>query len=256
VDHDTIRQNLERVRSRLVAALGRARRGPGSCRLLAVTKLRPPGAIEALAAAGQYDFGENRVQEAAQKIPEVKAEARWHLVGHLQRNKVRKALDLFEVVHSVDSLRLLDALGGRAAEAGLPAAPSDSAAPACACCRTHADRQAGKRLDIFLEVNVSGEERKFGFRPDEVDEACRRAADLPALRLVGLMTMASFVDDAETVRPVFRGLRELRDRLNDAAAYREPLAGLSMGMTQDFEVAAEEGATWVRVGTALFDGAE
>jgi hypothetical protein len=230
VDHDTIRRNLERVRSRLAEALGRARREPGACRLLAVTKLRPPGEIEAIAAAGQHDFGENRVQEAARKIPEVKAEARWHLVGHLQRNKVRKALDLFEVVHSVDSLRLLDALGGRAAE-------------------------AGKQIDVFVEVNVSGEGRKFGFRPEEVAEACRRAADFPAFRHVGLMTMAPFVDDAETVRPVFRRLRELRDELNEAAAYREPLAGLSMGMTQDFEVAAEEGATWVRVGTALFEGA-
>ncbi len=225
---ESVSANLTRVRSRLAEALARAGRPDDSCRLLAVTKKRTVAEIDALASAGQRDFGENRVQEAAEKIPQVKAAASWHLVGHLQRNKVRKALELFEIVHSVDSIRLLSELGN----------------------------QAGKRnksLDVLLEVNVSGEESKYGFRPEEVGEACRRARDLPALKLRGLMTMAPFVDDPEAVRPVFKELRELRDRLNDAGACSEPLLELSMGMTQDFEVAAEEGATWVRVGTALFE---
>ncbi len=225
---ESVSANLARVRSRLAEALARAGRPADSCRLLAVTKTRTVAEIEALASAGQRDFGENRVQEAAEKIPQVKAGARWHLVGHLQRNKAKKALSLFEVIHSVDSIRLFEALG-KTAEAG------------------------GASVEVFLEVNVSGEESKYGFRPEEVGEACRRALDLEALNLRGLMTMAPFVDDPEAVRPVFRELRELRDRLNDSGACPEPLTELSMGMTQDFEVAAEEGATWVRVGTALFE---
>lgn len=228
MDTERIHSNLENVRSRLAEALDRAGRAPDSCRLLAVTKNRTVDQVEALARAGQRELGENRVQEAASKIPAVKADARWHLVGHLQRNKVKKALSLFEVVHSVDSVRLLDALG-RAAGA------------------------ASREIEIFLEVNVSGEESKYGFRSDDVGEACRRAREYPALKLRGLMTMAPFVDDPETVRPVFRDLQRLRDRLNDSGACAEPLTELSMGMTQDFEVAAEEGATWVRVGTALFE---
>jgi pyridoxal phosphate enzyme (YggS family) len=225
----SIEANLNGVRARLAAALARAGRPPDSCRLLAVSKNRTPGEIDALAALGVGDFGENRVQEAARKIPEVASHVRWHMIGHLQRNKARKAVELFEVIHSMDSIRLLETIGAEA------------------------DR-AEKPLDVFFEVNVSGEEQKHGFRPDEVAGACGRVKEWPRLRLVGLMTMAPFVDDPETVRPVFRELRELRDRLNESGVTAEPLAELSMGMTQDYEVAAEEGATWVRVGTALFDG--
>ncbi len=226
---EVISADLTRVRSRLADALSRAGRPADSCRLLAVTKNRTVDQIEALGRAGQREFGENRVQEAAAKIPQVEADARWHLVGHLQRNKAGKALSLFEIIHSVDSIRLLEALA-KAADA------------------------ASREVEVFFEVNVSGEESKYGFRPDQAEEACRRARDLSGVKLTGLMTMAPFVDDPETVRPVFRSLRELRDRLNDSGAYASPLAELSMGMTQDFEVAAEEGATWVRVGTALFEG--
>jgi pyridoxal phosphate enzyme (YggS family) len=231
VNAEVISANLDRVRSRLADALSRAGRPAGSCRLLAVTKNRTPDQIEALARAGQREFGENRVQEAAAKIPQVTSPARWHLIGHLQRNKAKKALGLFEFVHSVDSIRLLDAV-----------------AKGCAA--------LSKRVEILFEVNVSGEDSKYGFRPDQVEEACRRARDLSGVELRGLMTMAPFVDDPETVRPVFRSLRELRDRLNESGACREPLTELSMGMTQDFEEAAEEGATWVRVGTALFEGGD
>lgn len=229
MDAELIRANIERVMARVDAALARVGRPAGSCRLLAVVKNRSVAEVEALAAAGQREFGENRVREAASKIPVARAPgARWHLVGHLQRNKAKKALELFEVIHSVDSPRLLEELGRRA-------------------------EAAGRTPEIFLEVNVSGEETKFGLRPDEVEEVCGRAREVPALRLRGLMTMAPFVEDAETVRPVFRALRELRERVNDSGAPPEPLTELSMGMTQDYEVAVEEGATWVRVGTALFE---
>ncbi len=228
-DADRLRENLAKVRAKLEAALARAGRPADSCRLLAVSKNRTPTEIDALAAAGASEFGENRVQEAARKIPEVTSPVRWHMIGHLQRNKARKAARLFEVIHSVDSIRLLETLGAEA-------------------------DKAEKTLEAFFEVNVSGEEQKYGFRPDEVEDACERVEKWQCLHLVGLMTMAPFVDDPETVRPVFKSLRELRDRLNDSGVPAEPLRELSMGMTQDYEVAAEEGATWVRVGTALFEG--
>jgi len=227
---DIIAGNLGRVRERIAAAVARSGRPEGSCRLLAVTKTRSPQEIAALARAGQVHLGENRVQEAVSKIPEcgkLGVEAEWHLIGHLQRNKVKKALALFGTIHSVDSVRLLEAVAREAESRGV-------------------------RFDTFLEVNVSGEESKHGLAPDEVEDICRRAGGLESIRLVGLMTMAPFTDDPETARPFFKGLCKLRDDLNEGAAYPEPLRELSMGMSGDFEVAAEEGATWVRVGTALF----
>jgi len=227
---ELIAENLRSVRERIAVAVARSGRPEGSCRLLAVTKTRSPGEIAALFRAGQAHLGENRVQEATAKIPECRdlgVEADWHLIGHLQRNKVKKALALFSTVQSVDSVRLLEALAREAESRGV-------------------------RPDIFLEVNVSGEASKHGLPPGDVADVCRRAGEFASLRLVGLMTMAPFTDDPETARPFFKGLRELRDELNDGAAYPEPLRELSMGMSGDFEVAAEEGATWVRVGTALF----
>jgi hypothetical protein len=228
---ETIAANLKSVRERIAAALERSGRAFDSCRLLAVTKHRSAEEVAALARAGQTDMGENRVQEADGKIPEcagLGVDANWHLIGHLQRNKVKKALALFGTIHSVDSVRLLEAIAREAESRGV-------------------------RPDVFLEVNVSGEESKHGFAPGDVEDACRRAAKLESLRLVGLMTMAPFTDDAETVRPFFKALRELRDDLNTRAVYSGSLTELSMGMSGDFEVAAEEGATWVRVGTALFE---
>lgn len=227
MDADKLKRRLEHVRARIEEALARAGRPSGSCRLLAVTKGRPAQEVEALLALGQLELGENRVQEAATKIPMVKGPARWHMIGHLQRNKAKKALELFEVIHSVDSLRLLEELGSVAS-------------------------RLGRSPEVMLEVNISGEATKHGFAPEEVATACARANELPNLRLVGLMTMAPIVQDPEQARPIFRALRELRDRLNDAGATRCPLVELSMGMSQDYEVAIEEGATWVRVGSALF----
>ena len=228
---ETISRNLKTVRERIAAALERSGRASDSCRLLAVTKHRMPEEVAAIARAGQTDLGENRVQEADGKVPEcvgLGVEAKWHLIGHLQRNKVKKALALFSTIHSVDSVRLLEAIAREADSRGV-------------------------RPEVFLEVNVSGEESKHGLAPGDVEDACRCAAGLASIKLVGLMTMAPFTDDAETARPFFKALRELRDELNTRAAYPEALTELSMGMSGDFEVAAEEGATWVRVGTALFE---
>jgi pyridoxal phosphate enzyme (YggS family) len=211
--------NLARVRERIAAACCRADRSPDEVTLVGVTKGFPPEVIAEACAAGLEDAGENRVQEAAHKIEALAARGvrpRWHLVGHLQTNKVGAALELFAIIHSIDSLRLAEAM----------------------------DRRAQHTVPVLLEVNVAGEATKHGFAPDEVASAVSGVGALPNLDLRGLMTVAPAVDDPEAVRPVFRRLRELRDA--------NGLAELSMGMTDDFEVAIEEGATMVRVGRAIF----
>jgi pyridoxal phosphate enzyme (YggS family) len=210
--------NITRVRGRIEAACARAGRPVDSVRLIAVSKGFPAATVVAAAAAGLSDFGENRVQEAEGKIGEVAASGpvlRWHLVGHLQSNKAKSASRLFSMIHSVDSIRLAQELSRRA-----------------------------HHLAILLEVNVAQEPSKFGFTPREVAAALSEISQLPHLDVRGLMTVAPLADTAEAVRPVFRELRELRDALG--------LAELSMGMTDDFEVAIEEGATMVRVGRAIF----
>ena len=189
--------------------------------LVAVTKGAPPETVEALAALGVRDVGESRVQEAERKAPRVTGDVRWHLVGHLQRNKARKAASLFGTIHSVDSADLVRALAA-----------------------------AGRPLDLFLQVNVSGEAAKSGVAPEGAAALLAAAASAPPLRVAGLMTMAPEADDPEAARPHFRTLRALRDDL-DRAGIAPPLRGLSMGMSADFEVAVEEGATHVRVGTAV-----
>ncbi len=210
---------LAAVRSRIESACARAGRDPAGVTIVAVSKSFGADAVLALYQAGQRHFGENRVQEAAAKIPEVArsgATPVWHLVGHLQTNKVTAALGLFAILHSVDSLRLAEAIA----------------------------RRATRPVDILLEVNVAREPAKYGFDPDEVGDAVRAVSRLPNVNLRGLMTVAPLVDNPEDVRPVFRTLRELRDA--------HGLVELSMGMTNDFEVAVEEGATLVRIGRALF----
>jgi pyridoxal phosphate enzyme (YggS family) len=215
----TIAGNLARVRERIEDACARSGRSPGDVTLIGVTKGFPADVVAAAYAAGLCDFGENRVQEAAPKIEALAAQGiapRWHLIGHLQTNKARIATELFAILHSVDSLRLAQALSRRASE----------------------------RLPILLEVNVAQEATKFGFDPKEVASALSAIRPLPHLDLLGLMTVAPAFDDPESARPVFRRLRELRDDLG--------LRELSMGMTNDFEVAIEEGATMIRVGRAIF----
>jgi len=215
-----IASRVAAIRRRIDAALARAGDERRAVRIIAVTKNHPATVVEAVAAAGVRDIGENRVQEAIAKAAEVSAPVRWHLIGHLQRNKVRRAAELFDVVHSVDSVPLAQALAA-----------------------------TGRPFEIFLQVNVSGEASKRGVRPEEA-RGLWRAAREAGLVVVGLMTMAPLLEDPEAARPHFRALRELRDAL-DRTGDGPPLRGLSMGMSGDFEVAVEEGATHVRIGTAL-----
>jgi PLP dependent protein len=217
--------NIEAVRQRLQAACARAGREPGSVTLVAITKGQPPEAVCAAAALGLSLFGENKVQEAKAKIPLCPGRLRWHMVGHLQTNKCRDAVELFEMVQSVDSLRLAEELNQRA-------------------------EQAAKRLPVLLEVNAVGEASKFGCRPDQLLADLSAINALTRLEIQGLMTVPPWTRDPEDVRPVFRQMRELKGRCESILG--APLPHLSMGMSGDFEVAIEEGATMVRIGTALF----
>ena len=216
---------LAAIRARMAAACRRAGRDASSVELIAVTKTFGPEAVRDAWAAGVRIMGENRVQEAAAKIPQCVSGPAWHLIGHLQRNKVRAALEHFSCLQAVDSLRLLEQIA-RVAE------------------------EAGARPAILLEINASGESSKFGLRPEEAPGVIERALGLPNVTLEGLMTMAPVTPDPETTRPVFARVRECRDRWE--RAFGISLPRLSMGMSGDFEIAVEEGATWIRIGTALF----
>ena len=217
--------NWKAVQQRIEAACARAGREPGSVTLVAVTKSQPPEVVCAAAALGLNLFGENKVQEAKAKIPLCPGRLRWHMVGHLQTNKCREAVGLFEMVQSVDSFYLVEELNKRA-------------------------EQASKTLPILLEVNAVGEASKFGYRPDQLLADLSRINALPRLELHGLMTVPPWVADPEKARPVFRQMRELKAHCEQVLG--APLPHLSMGMTGDFEVAIKEGATMVRIGTALF----
>lgn len=227
-----LRANLQCVQERIAAAAARAGRDPGEITLIAVTKTHPPELIAAVYELGVRDVGENRVEEALPKQEILPADLRWHMIGHIQRRKARNVVGNFTLVHSVDSSRIAEELNKRAQAAGIT-------------------------VEVLLEVNTSGEESKYGFAartPAEVDSFLAEAeaiAALPALRVRGLMTMAPLTPDPETTRPVFAAVRRLRERLErDLPDYDWSL--LSMGMTNDFEVAIEEGATHVRIGTAIF----
>ena len=220
----SFQQRLDGVLDRIAAAAGRAGRDPGDVRLVAVSKTFPPEAIDVALRAGVAIFGENRVQEALAKAA-LCGSAEWHLVGRLQRNKVRHALSLFTTIHSVDSIPLLHDIA-------------------------RVQEETGRRPKLLLEVNVAGESSKIGFNPKSVREAVREALAIGGLDLVGLMTVPPWVPDPDMSRPRFRALRALRDALQDETGAALP--ELSMGMSGDFEVAVEEGATFVRVGTALF----
>jgi PLP dependent protein len=217
--------NLRAIQQRIEAACARAGREPASVTLVAVTKGQPPEVVCAAAAAGLSLFGENKVQEAKAKIPLCPGRLRWHMVGHLQSNKCRDAVGLFQMVQSVDSLHLAEELNRRA-------------------------DQAAKTLPVLLEVNAVGEASKFGYRPDQLLADLPRINALPRLEIHGLMTVPPWTLEPEKVRPVFRDMRELKQRCEQLLGASLP--HLSMGMTGDFEVATEEGATMVRIGTALF----
>ncbi len=220
-----IAQRLSEIHQRIARAADRAARNHSEIGLIAVSKTHPVESVRELFDAGQSVFGENRVQELLAKAPLVPAGLHWHLIGHLQKNKIRKVLPVVELLHGVDSVDLAREIDRIAAELGL-------------------------FPRVLLEVNVAGEESKFGFHPDPLSEVVSELLTLPRIQVEGLMTIAPYTDDPETVRPVFRGLRELRDALEQKTS--TPLPVLSMGMSGDFEVAIEEGATLVRVGTALF----
>ena len=215
----SIEQNIQDVKQRIAGACERAGRSPDEVTLIAVTKTVDVPAIEAAFDAGIRNFGENRVQEAVPKIEQLESlrdRLTWHMIGHLQTNKAKTAADIFDIIHSIDSVRLAETLSER----------------------------SQKKLPVLIEVNVSTEATKSGLLLPEVAEVVKQVGRLPNLEIEGLMTIAPWESDAEEVRPVFRQLRQLRDALG--------LKHLSMGMTDDFEVAIEEGATLVRVGRAIF----
>ncbi|MFL6536763.1 MAG: YggS family pyridoxal phosphate-dependent enzyme [Chthoniobacterales bacterium] len=221
----SIAENLERVKEQIANACARSGRNPDEIALVAVTKTHPAERVREAIEAGQTLFGENKVQEARAKIPDLPSSAHWHFIGHLQKNKIRQALPLFEMMHSVDSLELAKAIN-RIAE------------------------EEGHRPHVLLEVNVAGEGSKFGFKPEKLREELEQLLALDRLTIEGLMTIPPLAPEAEASRRFFIALRELRNELQQTAGVQLP--HLSMGMTDDFPIAIEEGATFVRVGTAIF----
>ncbi len=223
----TIADHIEIIRKRMAEAAARAGRNPQSIRLMAVSKTVEPQRIREAIDAGITVLGENYVQEAREKIPALGHEVQWHMIGHLQTNKAKYVANLFDWIHSVDRLELAGELDKRAG-------------------------QNNRKLNVLVEVNVSGEDSKSGAEPSEVPELVRQISALPNLSIRGLMTMPPYSDDPETSRPYFVALRNLRDTIAAAAIPGVSMDELSMGMTDDFEVAIEEGATIIRVGRAIF----
>ena len=228
-DVGAIAERLAGVRARIALAAARSGRRADEVTLVAVSKTVPPEAVRAAAAAGQRVFGENRVQEARGKIEALGPGYGWHLIGHLQRNKAKLAAGLFDLVETLDSVELARDLDRRA-------------------------REAGRRIRVLVQVMLVGEESKNGVAPREAPRLLELAASLPGLELAGLMAIPPWPAVAEDSRPHFARLRELREGWDGSCCPRGALRELSMGMSADFEVAVEEGATLVRVGTALFGG--
>jgi pyridoxal phosphate enzyme (YggS family) len=221
----SLADNLHAIQQRIRAACERAGRDANEVTLLAVAKTQPPEAVKAAAAIGLSLFGENKVQEAKAKIPLCPGRLRWHFIGHLQSNKCRDAVHFFEMIQSVDSLSLAQEINRRA-------------------------EQAAKTMPVLLEVNLAGEASKFGYTPDRLLAEFRELNELPRIEIRGLMTVPPWTAEAEKVRPHFRRLRELKGQCEQIVS--APLQHLSMGMSGDFEIAIGEGATIVRIGTALF----
>ncbi len=217
------------VKTQVSTAALQCGRDPREVTLIAISKTHPAEVVKSLVALGAADLGENRVQEAEEKIPQVgRSVVRWHLVGHLQANKARRAVNLFDVIHSLDSINLAQRLDRLCAEEG---------------------RQS---LPVLIQVDLGHEETKTGIDEQELPQLAESVRGLERLQLMGLMTLPPFFDDPEQARPYFRRLRELRDELARGGLFGERNGELSMGMTNDFAVAIEEGATMVRVGTAIF----
>jgi pyridoxal phosphate enzyme (YggS family) len=221
----SLAENFEKIQQRIRAACDRCDREPNSVTLLAVAKSQPPESVRAAAALGLTLFGENKVQEAKVKIPLCPGRLRWHFIGHLQSNKCRDAVELFEMIQSVDSLPLAQEISKRAG-------------------------QVARTLPVLLEVNVAGESSKFGYPPDRLLAELKILGALPRVEIQGLMAVPPWSAEPEKSRPHFRRLRELKQQAEQVLGI--PLPHLSMGMSGDFEVAIEEGATMARIGTALF----
>ena len=222
-----IAENIRSVEQRIQAACARAGRSRDEVTLICVTKTMPVTDLQEAYDEGQRNFGENRVQEITEKYPLLPDDIRWHMIGHLQRNKVKYLMDRVVMIHSVDSASLARTISKEAVK-------------------------AGRTMDILLEVNAEGEESKFGLSYEEVLPLVREIAPLPGLHICGLMTVAPYTDDPETNREFFKKLRDLSVDIDRQSIDNVSMHTLSMGMTGDFEVAIEEGATHIRVGTAIF----
>jgi len=231
VTHPSLAERIAAVRDRISESCRRAGRDPGSVRLVAVSKTRPAADIEAAAVLGITDFGENRIQEAAAKLPDLRASITPHLIGHLQRNKARQAAALFPVIQSVDSVALAVRLNGMVTQGVAP--------------------PGGPPVRVLAQVDLAGEASKFGIPERELPRALEEMSQLSGLQLAGLMLIPPYEPDPETVRPWFVRLRELGRRFAEEGLL-PPDPDLSMGMSHDFEVAIAEGATTIRVGTAIF----
>lgn len=224
-----LRERFEDVRKRIDACAARCNRSSEEIALVAISKTHPVEVVQSAIAAGLGDLGENRVQEAESKILELgRNAARWHLVGHLQENKARRAVKLFDIIHSLDSASLARRLDRLCTENGR------------------------EELPVLIQVDLAGEETKAGIAEDALPELLATVKKSERLRLVGLMALPPLFEDAESVRPFFRRLRELRDDLHAKKHFGAASGELSMGMSHDFEVAIEEGATMLRIGTAIF----
>lgn len=222
-----ILENLEEVNKRILSACKKAGRDPKEVTLIAVSKTKPASMIEEAYGAGVRDFGENKVQELCEKHKELPQDIKWHMIGHLQRNKVKQIIGKTVLIHSVDSLRLAEQI----------------------------EEEAGKQdliIDILLEINVAEEDSKFGFKLEEAESAILKIATFPHVRIKGLMTIAPFVENSEENRSVFKKLRQFYVDMQRKNIDNVSMSLLSMGMTGDYEVAIEEGATLVRVGTGIF----
>ena len=222
-----VRENLAQVRKHMEEACRRAGRQTDEVTLIAVSKTKPVGMLMEAYEAGARDFGENKVQEILEKRPEIPADARFHMIGHLQRNKVRQVIDQVTLIHSVDSLRLAEQIEHEAAKKELHA-------------------------DILLEVNVAREESKFGFFLEEVEAAMREISKYPHITVKGLMTIAPYVEDPEENRDIFKKLHQVFIDMKSKNIDNSNMSVLSMGMTGDYQVAIEEGSTMIRVGTGIF----
>jgi len=224
---ETIKNNLEIINEKMKRAALKVNRKPEEIKLVAVTKTATAEQIKEAINAGVKIIGENRVQDAKEKYQILTADIEWHLIGHLQTNKTKYAVEIFNCIHSVDSIKLAQEIDKRS-------------------------KQFGKKIDVLVEVNVSGEETKYGIKPEEVEPFLKEISEFPEIRVRGLMTIAPIVEDKEEVRPYFRKLRELSEEIKSKNIGNVKMDYLSMGMTEDFEIAIEEGANMVRIGRGIF----